>query len=85
MVTAPSWFPPGKTGGLIEATPPPNSSQVQPASFRRVKPAASLKHRRVQQHPKDVAGGFRRVKPAASLKLDQRIMTDALADQVSAG
>ena len=60
-------FPPGKSGGLIEAGPMVDDLEADCMSFRRVNPAASLKQ--------DLAGavaadavGFRRVNPAASLK-----------------
>ena len=36
-------FPPGKSGGLIEARCPCLRAAVQPRRFRRVNPAASLK------------------------------------------
>ena len=63
-------FPPGKSGGLIEATDPMRYSTSSISSFRRVNPAASLKHR-IRHHGERPDGpGFRRVNPADSLKRD---------------
>ena len=62
-------FPPGKSGGLIEAVSCATSRTPAPAGFRRVNPAASLKRSvpRVQPYS-PVRSSFRRVNPAASLK-----------------
>ena len=61
-------FPPGKSGGLIEAPRTWRRFRSASCRFRRVNPAASLKHmdRAALGTPRLL--GFRRVNPAASLK-----------------
>ena len=63
-------FPPGKSGGLIEARPAWAASSACSWSFRRVNPAASLK-RHGEAIGFSIQDGFRRVNPAASLKRSQ--------------
>ena len=60
-------FPPGKSGGLIEAVPPYPVVTGAPR-FRRVNPAASLKQADLSAFDMPITR-FRRVNPAASLKL----------------
>ena len=61
-------FPPGKSGGLIEARPAPDVRCAVRKRFRRVNPAASLKLYLILHHEQLQQTCFRRVNPAASLK-----------------
>ena len=60
-------FPPGKSGGLIEAGYKVHSDLTYLPGFRRVNPAASLK-RCARAAIARTRCRFRRVNPAASLK-----------------
>ena len=72
-------FPPGKSGGLIEAAVSARP-MAQHVGFRRVNPAASLKRADRHQRCQRRRGSFRRVNPAASLKLlvDNRLVDNRL-------
>ena len=61
-------FPPGKSGGLIEARTATRASRSAIKCFRRVNPAASLKPACVRLSSRGADCCFRRVNPAASLK-----------------
>ena len=78
-------FPPGKSGGLIEASTARLVCSRSSSRFRRVNPAASLKLGWAAWVEVIGIDGFRRVNPAASLKqLD--LVRAALDDAgVSAG
>ena len=78
-------FPPGKSGGLIEAIRSLNKWNDNSGSFRRVNPAASLKRDAfVAVEAVDVPS-FRRVNPAASLKRQPQARCTTRDRRVSAG
>ena len=61
-------FPPDKSGGLIEANSSGPGPRISTTGFRRINPAASLKHFKGEQHAVAHEHRFRRINPAASLK-----------------
>ena len=77
-------FPPGKSGGLIEAQRLRPGGYAGHGGFRRVNSAASLK-RAGRGHCPCFWDRFRRVNPAASLKLNKRRRERMLLPWVSAG